>query len=163
MKQKNGFRLLLKIVVWLLLSVVGILAGLQIAPSLLRVSVIASVWGALLLLVHWGVDYIHKAWMKQQVKQGKSMPEETDGLLVEPIQRALGILSMLPIPMFAILLLAMPNQGLWLLPIGIMAAAVSLVLGGLSISKKKPYFGWIGFWLGVVFYLFIVIVVLSSQ
>jgi hypothetical protein len=148
----------LKIGLFGLFAIAGVLAGLMVGPGFFRFSIMAFVWAGEIVLIHWVVEGIHRVVMKKR----DVIPSETKGILTPQVRKGMGIVSIVPMTFFLILILAVPDPGLGYLPIGFLAGASSMLTGGLSISWKKPYLGWIGFGMALILYLFVLIGFLTS-
>jgi small-conductance mechanosensitive channel len=140
-----------KILLWLVLCIPMVWIGLQFPEGMIRIGVFIP----LVFLM-----FVLSGWMDRMIHKNK---EPRKPYLKAKMRGIFGILSMLPVPVFLILFLVFPNQGLALLPVGVLAAGISFVLGGLASSKQKPFFGWVGLGLSLLFYLFVLSVYLSSQ
>lgn len=157
-KNKAYVWITLKIVLLGLLSVFAVLAGLEVTPSFFRMAIIGFVLAAEIVLIHWIVEVFRRRSEKiHPVDEGTN-----HRFLTVPVRRVLGIVSIFPLPVFLLMFALMPGQGLWLFPIGVMAGAIAMATGGLSISRKKPYVGWVGFAMALVMYFLIVIAYLTS-
>jgi hypothetical protein len=157
-KNKASVWIILKIVLFGLVSILGILAGREVGASFFRLAITLFVWAAEIVLIHWIVEvFRRRSEKKHPVEEGK--PRR---LLTVPVRRILGIVSVVPMPAFLLMFALMPGQGLWLLPIGVMAGAIAMAAGGLSISRKKPYLGWVGFAMALIMYFLVVIAYLTS-
>jgi small-conductance mechanosensitive channel len=140
-----------KILLWLVLCIPMVWIGLQFPEGMMCFGVFIPLAFAMFVVSDWVVRLIHKN------------KEHRKPYLNQKLRKIVGILSIVPIPVFLILLLVFPNQGLALLPVGVLAAGLAFALGGLASSKQKPFYGWIGLGLSLVFYLFVLAVYLSSQ
>lgn len=158
MNKKAYLWLLLKVFLFGLVSIFGVLAGQRVAPSFFRFAIILFVWAAEMVLIHWIVEIFHHRFMRKHFIEERSYKQ----LLGVRVRRILGIVSLIPIPVFLFMLALMPEQRLWLLPIGVMAGSITMVTAGFSISRKKPYIGWIGFAMALVMYLLVFIGYITS-
>ncbi|MCK7485555.1 MAG: hypothetical protein MZU97_08360 [Bacillus subtilis] len=92
---------------------------MMVAPSFFRYAIILFVWAGEIVAIHWIVELIFPI----AVKHSGSNPSEFIGLLTPQLRKSSRHPIHHPDSIFLILLATMPGEGLWLLPIGVMAGA----------------------------------------